>query len=524
VSSRPVRAADAPYIGAAPPAQPAQPAGSAPEDAAESGAAVRRVLLNTGALVCAYALPRVLTLGAVVLAARTLGAARFGAYGAAGAAAVIMSIVSTAGMQPLLVREMARNPRAAPRLLRAAHWLKTALNVLMLATLWLFAVHVFGLSGDALAAALLLGLGYALGSYAENLAAYFQAIERMHVWTAANAAYGIVAGLAGAALIWFTRSLPWFCTAMVLGQLACIGWLYRAYRRAHRDPVPAGAAVFDVFDARALLRSALPFAAAFLALTVYYKADVLVLARLLAPADVGIYTAAYKLVDITQALALAAIIASYPRLARAARDRLTPDRWAATRLAEVALLIVTPAAALAFLWKSQIVHVLYGGGYGAAALPAGLLAVALVPLALNLLAGYILAATDGMKLMAALYCAAAIVKLAAVAGAARLWGAAGAAAVMLGAELLLCVAFQLVLHRTMAAAPGRRALAAAATVACAGMVASWLPADHALLRGALLIALTLGAYAQFDVLPAAERALLRAALRPTRVRTPTVVP
>jgi hypothetical protein len=50
------------------------------------GAALRRVLANVIALVVAYALPRILTLGAVILAARVLGAARFGAYGAAGAA------------------------------------------------------------------------------------------------------------------------------------------------------------------------------------------------------------------------------------------------------------------------------------------------------------------------------------------------------------------------------------------------------------------------------------------------------
>ena len=82
--------------------------------AVADGAALRRVFANAAALVLAYALPRILTMGAVVLAARTLGTERFGAYGAAGAAAVIFSIQSTAGMQPLLEREMVKAGRQTP--------------------------------------------------------------------------------------------------------------------------------------------------------------------------------------------------------------------------------------------------------------------------------------------------------------------------------------------------------------------------------------------------------------------------
>jgi polysaccharide transporter, PST family len=501
---------------------PAAPPGAA--DGADGGdaAAMRRVLRNAVALVVAYALPRVLTLGAVVLAARTLGTARFGAYAAAGAAAVILSILSTAGMQPLLVREIARDRRAAPLLLRSANRIKTVLNVLMLASLWLAASRLFGLQGEALWAALLLGTGYAIGSYAENLAAYFQAVERMHVWTVANAAYGIVAGVTGVVLILLTRSLPWFCAAMVLGHVASVGWLYRTYRRDTRLFVEASPATVRTgrgLDVRALLYAAAPFAAAFLALTVYYKGDVLILSRLRPVAEAGVYVAAYKLVDVAQALVLAAIVATYPRLARAAVTRGHGERWTGTRLAELAVLLVAPAAGLAFLLREPIVGALYGAQYSGAAVPAAFLVPALVPLALNLLAGYVLAAADRMKLVAALYGGAAVIKLVAVAVAAARWGAPGAAAVMLGAEVLLCAGLQLALHRSAYAAAGRRALlpVLAVVAACAG--AELLPGVPPGLRVALFITLVAAAYVRLDVLPATEREVLRAALRPAGVRT-----
>jgi O-antigen/teichoic acid export membrane protein len=494
--------------------------------AARESAAVRRVLANALALVVAYALPRVLTIGAVVLAARVLGAARFGVYGAAGAAAVILSILSTAGMQPLLVRELARDPRAAPRLLRAAHWIKTGLNALMLVALYGLGSMVFGLSGEALWAAMLLGVGYAVGSYSENLAAYFQAVERMHVWTAANAAYGISAGLAGALLIWHTRSLPWFCGAIVLGHVAALLWLQLAFLRDRRVRTFAVSSSATLVPGIApLLRAALPFAGAFLAHTIFYKGDVLILSRLRSAVDVGHYTAAYKLVDIAQALALAAIIATYPRLARAAATRNADGRWAGTRLAELALILMAPAAGLAFVLRDHIISVLYGPGYTAAIAPAAFFALALVPLALNLLGGYILAATDRMKTMAALYGTAALLKLTAIALVAPRFDGAGAAAVMLCAELSLACAFLVVLQRTAAAGPGRRALLGVLSAAGACTVASLLPdPTGGVLRAVVLLGLCGAAYARLDVVPASERAVLRAALQPRARRVPALLP
>ena len=480
--------------------------------------AVRRVLRNTAALVTAYALPRVLTIGAVILAARLLEPERFGMYGAAGATAVILSIVSTAGMQPLLVRELTRAPHAAPALLRSAHLVKTLLNVLMLVLLAASAT-LLGLRNEALWATLLLGTGYAIGSYAENLAAYFQAAERMHIWTAANAVYGIVAGTAGALFIWLTRSLPWFCAAMVLGQLAAVGWLYISYRRDFTGPTLQQ----PTLTARRLLRAALPFAAAFLALTVYYKADVLVLTRLQVPATVGVYAAAYKLVDIAQALALAAIIAAYPRLVRASDRRRGAERWAASRLAELALLCMAPAAAVAFLLRDRLVLALFGDSYGAAAPPAAFLIIALVPLAFNLLGGYILAATDRMRTMFTLYAAAALLKVAAVALVAPRFGATGAALIMLTSEAALAMALAVVLHRTVSPAPGWRTVVAVIGVAGACAIAALVPpSGHGALRVTVLLILVSSLYRALDVVSARERAILRAAI--LQRNAATVVP
>ena len=188
---------------------------------------LRRIFLNALSLLFAYGLPKVFTLGAVVVAARVLGTGEFGAYGTAAALAVILSVVSTLGMMPLLIRDIAREPERAPELVRSAHLLKTIANGVMLATLLVLTKWLLAYPDPVVATALLLGVSYALGSYVENMSAYFQAMERMHVWMQASAAFGLVTGSLGVALVWTTSSMVWFALAPIVGQAAALFWLLR---------------------------------------------------------------------------------------------------------------------------------------------------------------------------------------------------------------------------------------------------------------------------------------------------------
>lgn len=452
---------------------------------AAAAAGVRRVLHNAASLLLAYVLPRLFTLGSVVVAARVLGTADFGAYSTAAAFAVLLSIVATLGMIPLLVREIAQSPGRAPALLAAAHAVKTVSNVLMLALLFVLARYVLDYPTPVVVAALLLGVSYAVGAYVENLTAWFQAVERMHVWTQASAALGLVTGGLGLALVLWTRSLAWFCVAPIAGQLAALAWLLvRLPAEVRRG------ARIDTAEALRLVRALAPFAAAFVALTVYYKVDVLLLARWRDAAEVGLYAAAYKFVDVAQALALVAAGAVYPRLSRAvaaaahaaSSGRNAGDRAhghaspalprSAARLLEWALLATVPAAGLVFLLRMPLTVAIYGAAYADAAVVLGWLAALLPALVLNILAGYVLGAAGRMGQVAGAYVLATVANVAANAVLIPRYGAAGAAMAMLGSELFLAVLLLAAL-RARAAAPSAHWLlvAGAATLLCVAAAA-----------------------------------------------------
>jgi O-antigen/teichoic acid export membrane protein len=346
-----------------------------------------------------------------------------------------------------------------------------------------------------------------LNAYAENLSAYFQAIERMARWTQASALFGIVSAVVGVALLLTTGSLVAYCWGFVVGWAAALVWLAAGLppeARSARGPLGA--------DLRRLAAGVAPFAAAFVGLTVYCKVDVLLLERWSGAQQAGLYTAAYKFVDITQALVIVASGAVFPRLARTADGR-HEGRWGAARSTEVVLLGVVPVALALHLVARPLAVLLFGPGYEASGDVLAWLALLLPLLAVSIHGGYVLAAAGHMLPAAGLYALGLGVNLGLNAALIPRLGAEGAALARLGSEALLVVGFTVALARVARATPGRRVLAAvgATTVACAlallvhDPTGGWLRA-----AGVLLVAVPI--YGAARVISAADVGRLRGAL------------
>jgi O-antigen/teichoic acid export membrane protein len=467
---------------------------------------LQQILVNGASLLGAYVLPRGLTFASALIAARELGPERFGAYGTAASFAIIVSIIGTLGMLPLLVRELARTPERALEVLSAAHIVKAGATLIMLILLLAIATMVLHYPTEIVISAALLGIGYVFSAFAENLGAYFQAMEQMHVWLESSIWFGLLSGVLGIVLVLLTHSVPLFCVAFACGQLGALLWLRR--RMPHNA---RGWSESALADARRLLRAVLPFAAAFMALTIFYKVDVLLLERLQDRAVVGIYAAGYKLVDIVHALAVVASGAFYPRLARlgSKAERARP----ATRALELFLLAGVLGAGALWLIRTPLILFVFGPAYAPTADVLGLLAPALTALTISILAGYLLSAADHVAAMALAYAAAVALKIGLGLWLIPLWGATGMATAMLVAEFVLAALLLFTLSHYRVGAPRLSALALALGAAVLGAAVSRLPiAQPAVLLGIYLGAVLLW-YAFGGALSKTERATLLHALR-----------
>jgi O-antigen/teichoic acid export membrane protein len=432
--------------------------------AATTDSQLRPILLNGAALLGAYVLPRALTFGAALVAARTLGPAQFGVYGAAASCAMILSIFTTLGMLPLLVRELARAPERAGPLIAAATRVKLGGAVVMVGIALLVCPLVLSYSVQATLAVIILALGWTAWGLAENIGAWYQAREEMQVWFRANTLFGVVAGALGIAAVAITRNVLWFCAAFAGGQLAAFLWLRT------RSPV-VSADTADMLAVRRLVRETMPFASAFLLLTIFYKFDVILLQQLQTSTVAGIYAAGYKLVDVVHALAVVAAAAVYPRLARSFRD----DRGhgaAASRTLELFVLGGVPAAAAVFLLRDPLTSMFFGDAYATTSQVLAWLAPAMCVLVINILGGYLLSAAHRVDALAACYAGAFALKFLLVWWWAPFFGARGTAAAMLIAELALGGALLTVMWRARIASLSQRTIAlAAGAVLCAAAAA-----------------------------------------------------
>jgi O-antigen/teichoic acid export membrane protein len=484
---------------------PAATAEATPIGSLEAAASARRLLVNAASLLLAYLLPRLFLAASVIVAARVLGAQTFGIYGTAAAYAVVVSILATLGMQPLLVREMARAPERAPALLRAADLVKGVAGAVMLATLIALAAPL-GYGREVVSAAVLLGISNWVFAFIENRAALVQAQERMHVWTEASALYGLVAGGGGIVLVIVTRDVLWFCASAAIGQLASFLWLRTRAPVTRPGRLESGAVL-------TLVRSVAPFAAAFIALALHAKIAVLLLAHWRPEADVGAFVAGYKFVDIAQALVVVVAGAAYPRLSRSFPQRAGP--WmAGARLADLLLLGSAPFAAALWLAREPVIALLFGNDYAASVPVVGFLAASLPALAVNVGGAFVLSAAGRISTAALLYAGAVLLDVVLCA----LWvpqlGAAGAANALLVSEWLLAVGMMLALH---VAAHVR--LRPTAALGFLGIVIL-TPAVHLLpdisggwIRAGAVIACAGALYRAIGVLSKEERALLRDAMR-----------
>jgi O-antigen/teichoic acid export membrane protein len=368
------------------------------------------------------------------------------------------------------------------------------------------------------ACGLLLGVGYAVGSWVENLGAYFQAVERMQVWMQAQTLSGLVTGGTAVVAVLASRDVVWFAAAHGVGQMAALAWLFArapgSVRGAWRAPWPLVAR---------LLRSLLPFTVSVLALTAYAKVDMLLLERWKGLAEAGIYAAAYKFVDVAQALAIVVAVALYPRISRsgaANAEASASDRHdggsgridpAAGRTAELVLLAGVPAAALLWLLREPVVALVFGPAYASSARVLAFLAPLLPILALNVLGTFVLAASRRMSVAAALYMGGVALDVLLNVLLVPTLGAEGAALARLLSEAALGVAMLLALRRLTRSAPSPRVTAAACVAAASAALLAW-PALPPPGVAAAYLAISALVYVAIGVVSAREVALLKRAV------------
>src|SRR4051794_30784483 len=379
-----------------------------------------RVATNTIARAAGEAVAKVASVVFYVVLARRLGSTDFGVFVFALALTGALLIGAGFGTDELIARQVARRPTDAGRYLSNAVALK-AVSAAVLLAVAMTVVLVGGYTSQARLTTLLVGLGVAVEVMAKSWHAVFQARQRLGIVSAClivqrtmTAAVGIAVLLAGGGL--GAAAAGYFGGSPIRPAAAEVGWRRLAPGPGPRPRPGRGEAV-------RLLRAGIPIGVAGLLWVALVKVDVLMLSALAGSAEVGLYAAAYRLVEGTQFLAWSFDAAMLPWLARSPGPMLTRGYMLGLKLVAA---LLTPLALLVVCFARQLVAVLYGAEFAGAVTPLRLLAPTIALFGVQTLSATLLIARDAPGRVSRVAAVVAIQNVVCNAVAIPLWGADGA--------------------------------------------------------------------------------------------------
>jgi len=282
----------------------------------------RRIATNSFWLGLAFGGSKFFTIILNAVAGRVLGPAGFGLIGIASALAEIGKLISGAGLDYLVAREVASNPAKAPRLSHDVGVVKLV-NAAVVYVLLAFWVAAFDYPAMVLPLVLILGTALFLENLSDLLDAVFQGIQRMRVTTVAFLVSGLVILSTGVASLLGGLGLRAYAACFVLGFLARFLVMFTAARRANL--IEWGHRGIDHAETKRLVRASLPLLASTGLALIFHRMDLLMLGKLEVMAQAGLYTAAIRVIDSVVLVPRVLGTALYPAL----RQSLEADPVAA---------------------------------------------------------------------------------------------------------------------------------------------------------------------------------------------------
>lgn len=457
-------------------------------------------------------LNKVLGVALVIYAARQLGTDGFGQYAFVLSLLAVFYILTDFGLGTLTTRDLARDPDQDAMYFGNVLAMRVLLSLLagagMVAAAWALGHPPVLIWLSAVAA-----LSLVFNSNVDTAAAVFYAHQRMEITSTASvvvttlrvtASLGALAAGAGVlALIWINT----LATAAHLAVLMAI--LFYFIRPAFR---------LDWGFCRRLLAQAVPLALANLFSVIYFRVDTIMLASMQGESAVGLYNAAYRLLEFTLILPAYYGGAVFPVIS--ASFGANPQRFMLIyrRSMKYMFVLSLPLALGTVALADRFIDVLYGAQYQASVPVLKVLMWTLVLIAVNSINAPYLITMGRQRTITMLVLAGMLFNLAANLWAIPRFGMTGAAWTTLVSEVLTLGMFMAALWKPLSLAPSllrhllRPALAGAAMYGLLQLIHPWQLGFQILLAGAAYFFL-LWVFRAFDEV---DQELFNRVLRPTQ--------
>jgi O-antigen/teichoic acid export membrane protein len=280
-----------------------------------------KVVRNSTYLTLAYILQKVLSFGYFVYYSRALDYEHTGAFIFALSFASIFGIIVDFGLNPVLIREVARTPERAQRLLSVVLGIKGTLALVGYAVMVLIS-SLLGHSDATRNLLLLTGLVMVIESMSLTLYAVFRGVQNFRYEATGTIIHQVVLIAVGLIALSLQVNVFFLAIAVVCGAVSNLAYAsWNVHRKLKLRIFPS----FSKSEIQSLLRLAAPFFLAGVFTKVYAYIDIVLLGQLASTSYVGWYSVAYKLTYAIQFFPIAVSNSIYPAFSEAfqhAREKL----------------------------------------------------------------------------------------------------------------------------------------------------------------------------------------------------------
>lgn len=347
------------------------------------------VAKNTFYLTAALVGQKILSFVYFIILARLLGAEMIGKYTFALAFTTIFSIIADLGLQPVIVREVARAKE------RAQEYLSTAFAVKLLITgcaygIVLIAAYLLGYPVLTLQLIAIAGIVMMLDGFHLMFYGVLRGLQNLRYESIGMIGGQIITFAVGTAAVVLRLPLHMLLVALGLGSLwnVVFSAVMVSRQRLHVRPK------FDRVIARRFIGYAIPFMLAGIFVKVYSYIDTVLLQHMKGDLEVGLYSVPYKITYAFQFLPMALSAAIYPALSNTWATNKARASWIFDRALLYAILLSLPIALGIAALAPQIILSVYGSEFVQSILPLQISIFGLVFIFLYFPVGALLNATN----------------------------------------------------------------------------------------------------------------------------------
>jgi len=405
------------------------------------GNLAKNVAFRTGT----EAFKKLVNLGFVVFVARKLGADGLGRYSFLLVLTSILGLIADCGFSTLMLREVATRRDEARKLLGAAMVLKALLSGVVFGLLWVVAqgLNAPGSAATVMATghteAYLFAAYCILLSFMEMFNAFFVVDQRLDLDAVTNVVQRGGAVLLGVVLVLHGMGIKGigyaFAVATAIAAALALGIVMKRFGR----PIFR----IDVALFKSLLKEAIPLALTLFFSTVYFRIDQVMLGWMRSETELGWYSAAYRVFEVTALVPSILMLIALPIFSRLVGESKEILVRAGRQMLVILLTLGIAISVVVALAAPKIVA-LFGRDFGTESSQAlTVLMLTVVPIFCNFVLTTLLIAIGKQVRLMSCFAAGALINIALNGLMIPQWGYFGAAISTLITELLL---FALVAH------------------------------------------------------------------------------